>query len=77
MSQHGWINGQYVAKAISVNFSKKAKYPDNPIQFYRADDEIEGEVYEITDADRFWAGAMIFNTTHPGLKQLPGPTDIE
>jgi len=27
----GWINGEYVAAAIAVCFSKNAKYPDNPL----------------------------------------------
>lgn len=77
MSQRGWIDGQYVAKAISINFSKKAKYPDSPIQFYRPTEEIEEEEYRVTDADKFWAGAMVFNASHPALKQLPAPEDTE
>ena len=71
----GWVNGQYIAKAISANFSKKAKYPDTPFKLYEVFEETDEEVYEYTDADRFLAYALAFNNAHPDLKQLPAPTD--
>jgi len=29
-----WVNGQYVAAAIGVSFSKNAKYPENPLDAF-------------------------------------------
>ena len=56
MSEVGWMNGHYVARAISACLSKNKSYPDEYIEFYPTEPE-----EEFTDADRFWAFAQMFN----------------
>lgn len=60
-SQDGWIYGNYMAKAISACFSKNAKYPTEPTVFFPDEPE---EEFKISDADRFWAFAQMFNKSH-------------
>lgn len=54
MSEVGWMNGHYVARAIGACFPKGKKYPDEYIEFYQSE--------EVSDADRFWAFAQTYNS---------------
>lgn len=66
-SEDGWVHGIYVQRAIGASFSKHGKYPDDYIRLYgeetTAIDE-DGETYVLTDADRFFAFATMFNKAH-------------
>lgn len=57
-----WRHGAYVQAAIGSCLSKNNKYPNQPrmMDQYSVDEE-NGEVYEVTDADRFWAFASAMN----------------
>ena len=55
-----WLNGMYVASAISACFSKNTKYPEKP---YEAKKEEENW----THAERFGAWAIAFNNAHKDL----------
>jgi hypothetical protein len=55
-----WLNGMYVASAISACFSKNSKYPEKP---YEAKKEEENW----THAERFGAWAIAFNNAHKDL----------
>lgn len=63
-SEVGWINGQYVARAVSAVLPKGKRYPETPIRFYGLPEDEEGNV--ITDADRFAAWATMFNKANEG-----------
>lgn len=64
-SEVGWINGLYIQRAIGSVLSKHGKYPDEPLTLYSTgkttDDE---EAYVLTDADRFFGFATMFNKAH-------------
>lgn len=69
----GWIAGQYVAKAIAVNFSNKARYPRRPSIYtvnrgaYEPDREENNRFVDteeskpMTAAEEFEAWALAFN----------------
>ena len=58
-----WRHGGYVQAAVGALLSKRSRYPSQPrmLDNYAIDDD--GEVYEMTDADRFWAFATAMNQT--------------
>lgn len=57
-SMTGWVNGLYVGRAIGASIPNGTKYPDEPLRLYKtAEDEEE----QLTDADRFFAFAQVFN----------------
>lgn len=60
MSDIGWTNGLYVSRAIGSALSKRAKYPESPLQLYQTNDP-EEKKDGFTDADRFAAFATMFN----------------
>lgn len=39
-SYEGWVYGTYVAQAISANLAKGARYPEEPIDFSKAIEEV-------------------------------------
>lgn len=57
-----WRQGGYVQAAIGSVLPKGKRYPNQPYMMdqYGVDDD-SGEVYELTDADRFWAFASAMN----------------
>ena len=60
-----WKNGLYVMKAVAVCVNNKNKYPDQPIEMERKDQNPDSEF----DAIKFGAWAKAFNK---GLKQKGG-----
>lgn len=61
LSKAGWVNGYYVRSAVASSFSKKAKYPEEPIfQGYVRGDNNE-EAHKLNDAERFMIFATQFN----------------
>ena len=59
--ERAWRHGNYVQAAIIASFPKGRKYPTKPLledQFIADED---GEIHEITDAERFWAWAESMN----------------
>ena len=56
-----WRTGSYVQAAIGSAFPKGRRYPSKPYVMDRYDIDEDGEVYELTDADRFWAFAQSVN----------------
>ena len=42
MEHQSWLNGYFVMYAIASNFSKKVKYPKNPIKEEQAITDISG-----------------------------------
>ena len=54
-STEGWLYGSYNARAIGACFSKKMKYPKEPV------DMDNSETKKLTDAERFAAFAEAFN----------------
>lgn len=56
-----WRNGSYVQAAIGSSFPKGRRYPSQPFVMDRYGHDEDGEVYELTDADRFWAFAQSVN----------------
>ena len=66
-SETGWINGIYIQRAIGASFSKHGKYPEDYIRLYSPEEtatDEDGETYVVTDADRFFAFATMFNKAH-------------
>ena len=64
ISEMGWTNGMYVARAIDSALPKGKRYPDTPLDLYGTpmiEDEETGESHACTDADRFWAFASNVN----------------
>ena len=65
MHNVGWVNGRYIAQAISACFAKGKRYPDEPddiISHFRStEDDDDESVHPMTDADRFGAWAAMFN----------------
>lgn len=55
-----WLNGIYVAEAISTCFTKNKKYPESP-------HEAKKEEENWTHAERFGAWATAFNNAHKDL----------
>lgn len=55
-----WLNGMYVASAISACFSKNTKYPEKPYEAKREEENW-------THAERFGAWAIAFNNAHKDL----------
>lgn len=59
ISENGWTNGLYVARAIGTCLSKNKKYPQTPLKLYQsAEDEV------VSDAERFQAWAIAFNASY-------------
>lgn len=58
---HAWRTGSYVQAAIGSAFPKGRRYPSQPFVMDRYNIDEDGEVHEITDADRFWAFAQSVN----------------
>lgn len=56
-----WRSGSYVQAAIGSVLPRGKRYPDRPYLMNKYDIDEDGEVYEITDAERFWAFAESFN----------------
>lgn len=56
-----WRSGSYVHVAIGASFAKGKRYPSQPYSMDRYGHDEDGEVYELTDADRFWAFAQSVN----------------
>ena len=69
MSGVGWTNGIYVAKAISACLSKKARYPNSPMQLFEdgSSEMPDEDALARQDLDRFMAIASVFNASHPEL----------
>lgn len=61
-SEVGWVNGQYVARAINVTMSKNGKYPTEPITFYQ--EYVSEEEMDQKAAEDFWAYAQAYNKAH-------------
>ena len=56
-----WRSGNYVQAAIGSVLPRGKRYPNQPFLMNKYDIDEDGEVYEITDADRFWAFAESVN----------------
>lgn len=56
-----WRTGSYVQAAIGSAFPKGRRYPSKPFVMDRYEFDEDGEVHELTDADRFWAFAQSVN----------------
>ena len=65
-SRNGWVNGLYVQRAVGSVLSRNGKYLDEPLTLYRVEGEeaVEEETYTLTDADRFFGFATMFNKAH-------------
>ena len=70
-SRLGWMHGVYVSRAIGASMSKRAKYPQTPIDFYERP-EPEEEAQPISDFERFKAFAMVYNAASnlPTLEEI-------
>lgn len=66
-NETGWVNGIYVAKAVSAAvFPKQAKYPEEVINLFGSSQSgsSDEEAYVLTDADRFAGFAIQFNKSN-------------
>lgn len=61
ISEGGWINGIYIGRAIGGCFSKRGKYPNEPLKFWSNDQSEKESKEAFTDADRFAGFAAAYN----------------
>ena len=70
VSETGWVNGLYVARAIGACLPKGKHYPHEPENLWgNTNDNMNEDVEPLTDADRFEAFMISFNAGFKLKKQ--------
>lgn len=58
MNHNAWLIGRYVCSSIAACFGKNKKYPESP---FKRNDDVDGENYQFSDAQRFEAYTIRYN----------------
>lgn len=70
LTNAGWANGLYVARAVGACFSKKGKYPDKPMPLIEVGPVDDEAPIMSKDLERFLNFAAEYNRAHPELEEM-------
>lgn len=70
LTNAGWANGLYVARAVGACFSKKGKYPDRPMPLIEIEPVDDVAPKMSMDLEKFLNFATEYNKAHPELEEM-------